>query len=48
MHEQVTLLGPQPTPGQTPRLSALPHDLLEQVRARARLLAAAPHDRLPP
>jgi hypothetical protein len=34
MQEQVTLLGPQPTPGETPRLSALPPDLLEQVRGR--------------
>jgi hypothetical protein len=39
MHEQVTLLGPQATPGGTPRLSALPHDLLEQIRGRVRLLA---------
>ncbi|MEP6687425.1 MAG: serine/threonine-protein kinase [Gemmatimonadales bacterium] len=39
MHEQVTLLGPQATTGETPRLSALPHDLLEQVRGRVRLLA---------
>jgi eukaryotic-like serine/threonine-protein kinase len=38
MHEQVTLLGPQATPGETPRVSALPHDLLEQVRGRVRLL----------
>ena len=40
MHEQVTLLGPQATPGETPRPSALPRDLLEQVRGRVRLLAA--------
>jgi eukaryotic-like serine/threonine-protein kinase len=39
MHEQVTLLGPQATPGETPRVSALPRDLLEQVRGRVRLLA---------
>ncbi len=39
MHEQVTLLGPQATPGETPRISALPRDLLEQVRGRVRLLA---------
>ena len=39
MHEQVTLLGPQATPGETPRVSALPQDLLEQVRGRVRLLA---------
>jgi hypothetical protein len=39
MHEQVTLLGPQATPGETPRVSALPSDLLEQVRGRVRLLA---------
>src|SRR3954447_14378837 len=39
MHEQVTLLGPHATPGETPRLSALPPDLLEQVRGRVRLLA---------
>jgi eukaryotic-like serine/threonine-protein kinase len=39
MHEQVTLLGPNAGPGETPRLSALPRDLLEQVRGRVRLLA---------
>jgi eukaryotic-like serine/threonine-protein kinase len=39
MHEQVTLLGPQATSGETPRVSALPRDLLEQVRGRVRLLA---------
>ena len=38
MHEQVTLLGPEPTPGETPRLSALPRDMLEQVRSRVRVL----------
>jgi serine/threonine-protein kinase len=38
MHEQVTLLGPGPTPGETPRLSALPQDMLEQVRSRVRVL----------
>jgi hypothetical protein len=39
MHEQVTLPGPQATPGETPRVSALPRDLLEQVRGRVLLLA---------
>ena len=39
MHEQVTLLQPDLTPGETPRLSALPRDLLEQVRSRVRVLA---------
>ena len=39
MHEQVTLLGPHLTPGETPRLSALPQDMLEQVRSRIRVLA---------
>ncbi|HUR95135.1 MAG TPA: serine/threonine-protein kinase [Gemmatimonadales bacterium] len=39
MHEHVTLVGPEPAAGETPRLSALPRDLLEQVRGRVRLLA---------
>jgi hypothetical protein len=40
MHEPVTLLGPQPaTPAEASSLSALPRDLLEQVRGRVRLLA---------
>jgi eukaryotic-like serine/threonine-protein kinase len=39
MHEQVTLLGPHATPGATPRVSAMPRDLLDQVRGRVRLLA---------
>ena len=39
MHEQVTLLGPEATREAAPRLSALPRDLLEQVRSRVRLLA---------
>ncbi len=40
MLEQVTLLGPHASPGETPRHSALPRDLLEQTRGRVRLLAA--------
>jgi eukaryotic-like serine/threonine-protein kinase len=39
MQEQITLLAPHATPGETSRLSALPPDLLEQVRGRVRLLA---------
>ncbi|MBA3260795.1 MAG: serine/threonine protein kinase, partial [Gemmatimonadales bacterium] len=34
----VTLLGPEPPSAETPRISALPPDLLEQVRGRVRLL----------
>src|SRR5688500_10255137 len=39
MHEHVTLLGPHSPTANTPRTSALPPDLLEQVRGRVRLLA---------
>jgi serine/threonine-protein kinase len=39
MHEQVTLLGPQHASADRSSLSALPPDLLEQVRGRVRLLA---------
>ena len=39
MHEQVTLLGPQAPSGDSSRMSALPPDLLDQVRGRVRLLS---------
>ena len=39
MHEQVTLLGPQVPSGDSSRISALPPDLLDQVRGRVRLLS---------
>jgi eukaryotic-like serine/threonine-protein kinase len=39
MHEQVTLLGPRAPTGGSSRVSALPPDLLDQVRGRVRLLS---------
>jgi eukaryotic-like serine/threonine-protein kinase len=39
MHEQVTLLGPQAPSPESSRSSALPSDLLDQVRGRVRLLS---------
>ncbi len=39
MHDPVTLLGPQVPPPDSRRISALPPDLLEQVRGRVRFLA---------
>jgi len=39
MHEHVTLLHPDQPSTRGSRLSALPADLLEQVRGRVRLLA---------
>src|SRR6266705_1207238 len=39
MPEHVTLLSPSAPSGDTSRVSALPPDLLEQVRGRVRLLA---------
>jgi len=39
MHEHVTLLGPQASPGDSSRISALPRDLLDQVRGRVRLVS---------
>src|SRR6478736_5481399 len=37
--EHVTLLGPQAPSGDSSRISALPQDLLDQVRGRVRLLS---------
>ena len=39
MHEQVTLLGPDVPSKGSSRISALPPDLLDQVRGRVRLLS---------
>lgn len=39
MHEQVTLLGPDAPSGHSSRISALPKDLLDQVRGRVRILS---------
>jgi serine/threonine-protein kinase len=39
MHEQVTLLGPQAPSRDSSHISALPPDLLDQVRGRVRLLS---------
>jgi serine/threonine-protein kinase len=39
MLEHVTLLGPQAPPGDSSRISALPRDLLDQVRGRVRLVS---------
>jgi eukaryotic-like serine/threonine-protein kinase len=39
MQEHVTLLGPRAPPRDTSRISALPRDLLDQVRGRVRLLS---------
>jgi hypothetical protein len=39
MPEHVTLLGPHPPPSDWSRISALPQDLLDQVRGRVRLLS---------
>ena len=39
MREQITLLGPQQATTDRSSLSALPRDLLEQIRGRVRLLA---------